>query len=272
MCGTSQTHYRCGRWICTSYHTRCTWSRKPEKYQYRITLSRIWHPAGSRCAFQSQSGWCSGTICGEGAHQSGKLCRPGTYFPETGIHWRRVCARNRKDTCTLRSFSKYLQGKPHRHPHRGKPRFSVRPHHVSLWRHPRRYGRIVHGIPAYLCCGTFQRCGYFHQGIQYRSNGQDGPSTGRGNGKGKYGFPASSGCYRSRGWRGRKNKILIRNRRTPCRWLGRYHSCLIERGSWKWNSGSPQTGWLYTNSGRTSFYSWKKSSAIQLPISGPPED
>ena len=52
----------------------------------------------------------------------------------------------------------------------------------------------MHGIPAYLCCGTFQRCGYFHQGIQYRSNGQDGPSTGRGNGKGKYGFPASSGC------------------------------------------------------------------------------
>mgnify|MGYP001530398824 CR=1 FL=1 len=54
---------------------------------------------------------------------------PGNYV-DPG---RRICARNRKDTCPLHSFSKYLQGKPHRHPHRGKPRFSVRPHHVSLW-------------------------------------------------------------------------------------------------------------------------------------------
>ena len=35
--------------------------------------------------FNPQSSRCSGTICRKGTHQSGKLRRPGTYFPETGI-------------------------------------------------------------------------------------------------------------------------------------------------------------------------------------------
>ena len=32
----------------------------------------------------------------------------------------------------LESLSKYLQGEPHRYPHRGQPRFVVRPYYVSL--------------------------------------------------------------------------------------------------------------------------------------------
>ena len=64
----------------------------------------------------------------------GNYVDPGRTFRKLEYTDERICARNRKDTCPLHSFSKYLLRKNHTAIRsRGKPRFSVRPHHVSLW-------------------------------------------------------------------------------------------------------------------------------------------
>ena len=60
-------------------------------------------------------------------------------------------------------------------PHRSQSRFPIRPYHVPLRRHSRRDGGILHGIPAYLCGGTFHGCGDFDQGFQYGGDGEDRP-------------------------------------------------------------------------------------------------
>ena len=56
-------------------------------------------------------------------------------------------------------------------PHRREPRFTVRPHHVPLWRHARRYGRVVYGVSTNLCRRTISRRSNFHQSIQHCGNG-----------------------------------------------------------------------------------------------------
>ena len=46
LCGTSQTHRRCRRRVCTTDHAGCQGSGKSDEYQYRATKSGIYGSVG----------------------------------------------------------------------------------------------------------------------------------------------------------------------------------------------------------------------------------
>ena len=88
---------------------------------------------------------------------------------------------------------KQLQRKQYRYPYRSQPRLTLRPHYVPLWRYSGRHGRIVHGVPAHLCCREFQRCRNIHKSVQYGNHGTDRPPAGCCHGKRRHVVPPSFG-------------------------------------------------------------------------------
>ena len=257
-CGTSQTHYRCGRWIRSpSPHKVSVKPKTLKNINIGLRSQGYDTPLVADVHFNPKVADVAAQYAEKVRINPGNYVDPGRNFPKleyTDEEYAQEIEKIRARFIPFLNICKENHTAIRIGVNHGSLSDRIMSHYgdtLKVWWN--RAWNFLH-----LCCGTFQRCGYFHQGIQYRCNGQDGPSAGKMEKEGMA-FPASFGSYRSRGLRrGRKNKILIRNRRTLADGLGDTIRVSLSEAPWKWNSGSPQTGWLYTNSGRTSFYSWKK--------------
>ena len=159
----------------------------------------------------------------EGAHQPRQLCRPGTHIQEALLHRRGVCRRDKEDRIALRPLPQHLQAPPHSHPHRRQPRLPERPHHVTLRRHTRRHGRVVHGVPAHLRQGAVHRCRHLHQGQQHRRHGAHSAPSRRADGQRVHGLSPPSRRHRGRRGRRRTHQKRCRHRSAPLRRHRRHH-------------------------------------------------
>ena len=173
--GADRADRRCGLLRGAPDHAGTARGREPRAYRRPSAGRRLRHGRGRRRPFSPRRGSDGGVLCGQGAHQSGQLCRPG----------RRVREADRPLPRAGRGPA-----------HRGEPRLARPPHRGRMGRYAARHGGVGDGVPAPLPGAGLRPGGGLDEVEQHAGDGGGLPAAGRRDGPRGDGLSPASGRYR----------------------------------------------------------------------------